>query len=636
VDLHGTAPDPESGTPRFHAAETNDLPPVSPDPDNVTGQDAVFPSGLSALLTDRLSDAIIVIDRVGHIVYSNPASAIVLGWGPPDLVGRPLVEIIPDGLPSIGHTARLPARRPDGSEALVEISLAAWTPGNATPGTPTPATPDTERLGTATPGTATPGTATPGTATPATPDGATPDTATPAPGTATPDGATPDGAIVVLRRAAEGPCKAGGDDGLVARLGLELEQSRRSREFLLRASRVLAEARNLQETLERLATMAVPILGDLCLIDMLVEGGSLKRVVARHASPEWQPLADQLRDHFPPDPQGGHPSVQVIRTGTSMWSSDMSTDFLRRTTRDEDHLALVSELAFTSYMSVPLIASGRVLGSVTLVAAGSGRHFGESDLALAEELAQQVAAVIDRARVYDREHEVARTLQGSLLPDRLPEVPGITVAARYLPSSEGAQVGGDWYDVIPVAPGCVGLVVGDVVGHDLTAVTVMGQLRNALRAYALLDPDPALLLRQMGGFTERLGLERTATVLFGLLELPAGTLTLASAGHPPPLVIPATAAPWFVDLDPGPLLGLAPLNYPLRQVVLGPGDVVVFYTDGLVEDRETGVGPGMDWLLGTAAGAPRSAELVCEALMQTRLAGAPRCDDVAILAVQRS
>jgi serine phosphatase RsbU (regulator of sigma subunit) len=178
-------------------------------------------------------------------------------------------------------------------------------------------------------------------------------------------------------------------------------------------------------------------------------------------------------------------------------------------------------------------------------------------------------------------------------------------------------------------------VVGDVVGHDLTAVTVMGQLRDALRAYALIDPNPASALRQLGAFTEKFALERTATVLFGVLELPAGTLTLASAGHPPPLVVPTTAPPWFVDLDPGPLLGVAPLDYPLCQVVLDPGDLVVFYTDGLVEDRDTGVGPGMDWLLGAAAGAPRHADVVCEALMQPRSTGATRRDDVAILAVQR-
>ncbi|MDQ1368010.1 MAG: hypothetical protein QOF20_363 [Acidimicrobiaceae bacterium] len=582
--LEPGAPACESVKPRFHSAETIDAPLVSPEPDNATREDTGCPSEVWAVVTEQLSDAIIVIDGVGHIVYSNPASAAVLGWDPVDLLGRSLLEVIPAWRPFTGEPVQLPGRRPDGSEEIVEISVTAWRR-----------------------------------------DTAAPDTAAPV-------------AIAVVRSVARGRGDTGEDreSALLTHLRLELEQTRRSREFLLRASRVLAEARNLQETLERLATMAVPILGDLCLIDMLVEGGSLKRVVARHASPEFQPLADQLRDQFSPDPQGHHPSVQVIRTGTSMWSSDMSADFLQRTTRGDDHLAVVNRLGFTSYMSVPLIASGRVLGSVTLVAAGSGRHFGESDLALAEELAQQVAAVIDRARVYDREREVARTLQGSLLPDRLPELPGITAAARYLPSTEGARVGGDWYDVIPVAPGCVGLVVGDVVGHDLTAVTVMGQLRNALRAYARLDPDPASSLRQLGGFTEQFGLERSATVLFGVLQLPAGTLTLASAGHPPPLVVPTTGAPWFVDLDPGPLLGVAPMHYPLHEVLLRPGDLVVFYTDGLVEDRDTGVGPGMDWLLGVAAGAPRSADSVCEALMQARIAGAPRCDDVAVLAVQRN
>jgi hypothetical protein len=538
--LEPGAPACESVKPRFHSAETIDAPLVSPEPDNATREDTGCPSEVWAVVTEQLSDAIIVIDGVGHIVYSNPASAAVLGWDPVDLLGRSLLEVIPAWRPFTGEPVQLPGRRPDGSEEIVEISVTAWRRDTAAPDTDLPV------------------------------------------------------AIAVVRSVARGGGDTGDDreSALLTHLRLELEQTRRSREFLLRASRVLAEARDLQETLERLATMAVPILGDLCLIDMLVEGGSLKRVVARHASPEFQSLADQLRDQFSPDPQGHHPSVQVIRTGTSMWSSDMSANFLQRTTRGDDHLAVVNRLGFTSYMSVPLIASGRVLGSVTLVAAGSGRHFGESDLALAEELAQQVAAVIDRARVYDREREVARTLQGSLLPDRLPELPGITAAARYLPSTEGARVGGDWYDVIPVAPGCVGLVVGDVVGHDLTAVTVMGQLRNALRAYARLDPDPASSLRQLGGFTEQFGLERSGTVLFGVLQLPAGTLTLASAGHPPPLVVPTTGAPWFVDLDPGPLLGVAPMHYPLHEVLLGPGDLVVFYTDGLVEDRDTGSGRG--------------------------------------------
>jgi serine phosphatase RsbU (regulator of sigma subunit) len=418
------------------------------------------------------------------------------------------------------------------------------------------------------------------------------------------------------------------------KLLVELQRTRRSREFLLRASRVLAEAAGVRETLERLAVVAVPTLADVCLIDMLVADGSLERVVARHASPELQTLVDQLRARFPPDPKGEHPSVLVMRAGKSMWSADMPEDFLRRTTRDEEHLALVTRLEFASYMSLPLIASGRPLGSVTLVSAGSGRHFGESDLALAEELAEQVAAVLDRARVYDIEHEVARTLQGSLLPDRLPDLPGLTAAARYLPSTAGADVGGDWYDVIPIAPGRVGLAVGDVVGHDLTAVTVMGQLRNALRAYALCEPDPAAVLRQLGQFTEKLALERLATVLYGVLELATGVLSIASAGHPPPLVIPWATTPWFVDVNPGPMLGSAALDHPVRRVVLAEGDLVVLYTDGLVEERASGIGAGMDRLLAVASHVPRDPERACQALMGPWVTVAARSDDVALLAVQ--
>ncbi len=383
-----------------------------------------------------------------------------------------------------------------------------------------------------------------------------------------------------------------------------------------------------------MADIALPTLGDLCLIDIVVADGRLERVVARHASPELQVVVDELQERFAPDPDGEHPSVLVMRAGKSMWSADMPEDFLRRTTRDEEHLALVTRLKFASYMSVPLMASGRALGSVTLVSAGSGRHFGESDLALAEELAEHVAAVLDRARVYDLEHEVARTLQGSLLPDRLPDLPGITVAARYLPSTAGAKVGGDWYDVIPISPGWVGLAVGDVVGHDLTAVTVMGQLRNALRAYALCDPDPATVLRQLGEFTEKLGLERMATVLYCVLELATGVLNIASAGHPPPVLIPSTTGPWFVDLDPGPMLGSATLSHPVRPVVLAEGDLVVLYTDGLVEEGANGIGAGMDRLLAVASHVTHDPELACQALMGPHVAEAPRRDDVAVLVVQ--
>ncbi len=196
----------------------------------------------------------------------------------------------------------------------------------------------------------------------------------------------------------------------------------RAQDFLLRAARVLAEATDYTEALDRLAAVAVPLLGDLCLIDVLTEDQTLVRMVARHADPLKQATVDELRTRYSPDPSGGHPCVDVIRTRRSRWSPEMSDDFLRATTRDEHHLALVRQLEFTSYMSVPLQVEGGALGSLTLVSAGSGRRFGEKDLALAEELAGHAAAVIDRARRHDREREVAHALQRSLLPEDLPPV----------------------------------------------------------------------------------------------------------------------------------------------------------------------------------------------------------------------
>ena len=161
---------------------------------------------------------------------------------------------------------------------------------------------------------------------------------------------------------------------------------------------------------------------------------------ARHADPARQPLVDELGRDYPPDPDGHHPSVAVIRTGRSSWSATIDDEFLRATSRDEHHFRLTKDLGFTSYMSVPLISDGDALGAVTLVFAGSGRRFGPDDLALAEELAAQVAAVVAKERRYEAEHRTAHLLQARLLPPTLPDVPGVEVAVRYLPGTQGAEV----------------------------------------------------------------------------------------------------------------------------------------------------------------------------------------------------
>ena len=229
------------------------------------------------------------------------------------------------------------------------------------------------------------------------------------------------GAVKMMSRAQRGPdpdlveliAAAGGHIGEILhaleqtaereRLLAELEETRLRLQFLLRANRIVSNATGYVDTLERLAEVAVPTLGDLCLIDVLDDGGQIRRLASRHADPTKKHLADELKGRYAPDPRGGHPSAEVMTTGISRWSAEMNDQFLRATTHDARHFAILKELGFTSYMTVPLQIDGHARGTVTLVSAGSGRRYSMRELKGAEELASQIAGVVERARVLDRE-----------------------------------------------------------------------------------------------------------------------------------------------------------------------------------------------------------------------------------------
>lgn len=416
-----------------------------------------------------------------------------------------------------------------------------------------------------------------------------------------------------------------------AELTAQLEAAQRSQAFLLRATEVLAHASGYAQTLEELATVAVPTLADLCLIDVLANDGQLVRRAARHADPSRQPLADELRRHYPPQVTGTHPSVAVLTAGTSQWSPEMSDEFLRATTRDEHHFELVKALDFTSYISVPLIADDDVLGVVTLVSAGSGRRFGPLDLALAENLAGRVALVVAKARRYDTEQKVSSTLQASLLPNDLPSIPGVDVAVRYLPGTRDLDVGGDFFDVLPDGD-CVTFVVGDVAGHDTTAAAVMGQLRTACRAFATQTSGPAELLALLQTNWYQLGFDRIATAVVARLDPATGALRVASAGHLAPLIIDG-ASTRFLPVEPAPPLGAPAVGVTEWQGVLPAGAALLCFTDGLVEDRHQDIDAGTARLLNAAQQpAPVDAERLCDRVV-AEMTGDERADDVAILVV---
>ena len=230
---------------------------------------------------------------------------------------------------------------------------------------------------------------------------------------------------------------------------------------------------------------------------------------------------------------------------------------------------------------------------------------------------------------------VAETLQRSLLPERLPELSGLTMSARYVAGSADAQVGGDWYDVIALRDGQAGIAIGDVVGHGLDAAARMARLQNALRAYALEGLRPSLVLERMNGFAREVSGGPMATVLYGVIDPEEGRLRLATAGHPPVLVIGPGGDAYFAEGPAGSPLGVIPFpTYEESTIPLEPGSTVLLYTDGLVERPESPLDEGLEWLRGLAAGVPAHPDELCGALLQTRFRDAPPRDDVALLAVR--
>lgn len=239
------------------------------------------------------------------------------------------------------------------------------------------------------------------------------------------------------------------------------------------------------------------------------------------------------------------------------------------------------------------------------------------------------------SRTAAADHEVAETLQRSLLPESLPAIDGVQLEARYLPASRGAAIGGDWYDAIELDDGRVAVVVGDVVGHGLRAATMMGQLRNAFRAYALVETSPAQTLVRLNRLLAKDGRDLMATALCVAIDRDTGEVSLASAGHPPPLVISRGGEVRFIEGGRSVPLGTAdPVAFKDASARLEPGSTLVLYTDGLVERRDTSLDDRLAQLATVASVADGELGDVCDQLLEGILGGKRPEDDVAVLAVR--
>ncbi|WP_405424057.1 SpoIIE family protein phosphatase [Streptomyces erythrochromogenes] len=373
---------------------------------------------------------------------------------------------------------------------------------------------------------------------------------------------------------------------------------RRSREaFLLDAGRALAEARSTAEVLRVAASLSMPGFNPDGLAVFGVAGDRLS-VIGHHGhdAGDEGPFTDMLLDT-------DYPAAEVVRTGRAIYLPTPD-DYKRRFPAT---WPLAQRFDRVSWAFLPLIVAGRTMGA-WMAAFRQPASFSPDERSVLTTVARMLAQALQRAGVAESERELTTGLQRSMMPQLGPEIPGMRIAARYVPTGGGLQVGGDWYDMIPLPSGRFALVIGDVQGHDVRAAGLMGQLRIAVRAYASEGHRPDAVLSRASRFLAGLcasqesgGAEddseaqspRFATCLYVECDPQTGTLEVARAGHPDPAVRMTDGTVLMRPTAGGLPLGIVPdTDYPTTRFTLEPGETMMLCTDGLIEtgghDLDTG------------------------------------------------
>jgi PAS domain S-box-containing protein len=409
--------------------------------------------------------------------------------------------------------------------------------------------------------------------------------------------------------------------------------------YLAEAGVVLGSGLEQDATLRRIAELAVPQLADWSMVYLREDDGSIRRVAIAHRAGDEHPAAvaaATLATHPDIDPAADAGVPLVMRTGRPQLHTHITPEAMAADASDPAaQAAVLRELGLRSWICVPLTARGETFGALSVVTAESGRRYGRADLRFVEQVAQRAALALDNARLYERQHATAEALQRSLLPERLPAPPGVRLAARYVPGSVGVEVGGDWYDALEPGPSTVALAIGDVAGRGVPAAAAMGQLRTALRAFTLEGHPPERALALLAHFLDGLASAELATALCATLDTRTGALRLASAGHPPPVLVAADGTAALLDVPAAAPLGAGDIAPRPREAVLEPGATLLLYTDGLVERRDESLEAGLARLVAAARGRGGDPETLCDAVLEALVAGRERPDDVALIALRR-
>ncbi|GAA3192504.1 SpoIIE family protein phosphatase [Streptomyces virens] len=425
------------------------------------------------------------------------------------------------------------------------------------------------------------------------------------------------------------------------RAGVEAETARRRLAVIADATTRIGTTLDLERTAGELADVAVPELADAAAVDLLeavVQGrrhtlGPDEPAVIRALAVRWVDSADVLPAADPPGRVTRYAPdrliTECVRTGLPVMVPRAKDEDLARIARSPEAAELLARVGVHSYLAVPLIARGEVLGALDLIRTRNPRPFDEDDLLLARELASRAAVQIDNARWYQNARGTALTLQRSLLPSHPPVTGGLEVASRYQPAGATSEVGGDWFDVIPLEDGRTALVVGDVMGSGIPAAATMGRLRTATHTLASLGLDPAVLLEHLDRITGDVD-QSIATCVYAVHDPRERQCTIANAGHLPPARVRAGHAAELLDLPTGVPLGVGGVAFSTTTVALDPGDRLVFYTDGLVETRRHPLDERLDTLLALLNHPGESLEEVCDLLLRT-LHEPDNADDVALL-----